>query len=107
MLLYDGMIALKTDSSQAGGEPLNDKKICEQVLGKRTRHTKGLGWRPIAKHSKTETSYLKVKEINACIAQLQSIVESQQSTIEEILRRLSSGECAFNTKRSKKQTTDN
>uniref|UniRef100_A0A9I9ECD2 CACTA en-spm transposon protein n=1 Tax=Cucumis melo TaxID=3656 RepID=A0A9I9ECD2_CUCME len=93
---YDEMVELKTTSSQEGSEPLLERKICDRVLGKRSGHVKGQGWGPRPKNARDETIQHNTKEANAQIAHLQNIVESQQATIEAILRRLSCQEATSN-----------
>ncbi|TYJ98779.1 hypothetical protein E5676_scaffold156G00880 [Cucumis melo var. makuwa] len=73
---YDEMVELKTTSSQEGSEPLLEREICEQVLGKRSRHVKGKGCGPRPKNVINETIQHNTKEANAQIAHFQSIVES-------------------------------
>ncbi|KAA0050188.1 Transposon, En/Spm-like protein [Cucumis melo var. makuwa] len=97
---YDEMVELKTTSSQEGSEPLLESEICKRVLGKRSGHVKGQGWGPRLKNARNETIQHNTKETNAHIAHMQSIVESQQATIEAILRRLSCQEATSNMERS-------
>uniref|UniRef100_A0A9I9E4Z5 CACTA en-spm transposon protein n=1 Tax=Cucumis melo TaxID=3656 RepID=A0A9I9E4Z5_CUCME len=102
----DEMVELKTTSSQEGSEPLLEREICDRVLGKRSGHVKGQGWGPRPKNARNETIQHNTKEANAQIAHLQSIVESQQATIEAILRRLSCPEATSNMERSSEQSND-
>ncbi|KAA0067296.1 formin-like protein 4 isoform X2 [Cucumis melo var. makuwa] len=103
---YDGRVELKTTSSQEGSEPLLEREICDRVLGKRSGHVKGQGWGPRPKNARNETIQHNTKEANAQIAHLQSIVNSQQATIEAILRRLSCQEATSNMERSSEQSND-
>uniref|UniRef100_A0A9I9E8X6 Uncharacterized protein n=1 Tax=Cucumis melo TaxID=3656 RepID=A0A9I9E8X6_CUCME len=69
---YDEMVELKTTSSQEGSEPLLEREICEQVLGKRSRHVKGKGCGPRPKNVINETIQHNTKEANAQIAHFQN-----------------------------------
>ncbi|TYJ99784.1 uncharacterized protein E5676_scaffold896G00240 [Cucumis melo var. makuwa] len=102
----DEMVELKTTSSQEGREPLLEREICDRVLVKRSGHVKGQGWGPRPKNARNEIIQHNTKEANAQIAHLQSIVESQQATIEAILRRLSCQEATSNMERSSEQSND-
>uniref|UniRef100_A0A9I9EJ75 CACTA en-spm transposon protein n=1 Tax=Cucumis melo TaxID=3656 RepID=A0A9I9EJ75_CUCME len=69
-------------------------------------HVKGQSWSPRLKNARNEAIQQSIKEINTQIAHLQSIVKSQQATIEAILIRLTCQEAISNIEWSSEQSND-
>ena len=69
-------------------------------------HVKGQGWGPRPKNARNEAIQQSTKEANAQISHLQSIVESQQATIEAILKRLTCQEASSNMEWSFEQSNE-
>ncbi|TYJ98333.1 CACTA en-spm transposon protein [Cucumis melo var. makuwa] len=53
---HNQMLELQSQPTLEGSQPLSEDEICNQVLGRRSGYSKGLGWRPKPKARRTTSA---------------------------------------------------
>ncbi|TYK05628.1 CACTA en-spm transposon protein [Cucumis melo var. makuwa] len=53
---HNQMLELQSQPTPEGSQPLSEDEICDQVLGRRPRYSKGLGWGPKPKARRTASA---------------------------------------------------
>ena len=86
------MLALQSQTTQEGSQPLFRNVICETIFGRRLGYSKGLGWEPRPKSRKSSGSSSQttfshstaVEEANAILIEQQRLeIQETRRMIEE------------------------